>query len=77
MELTIISPEKILYKGQAESVTLPGLKGSFTVLERHASIISVLGAGTIRYLHKEKESLVPVNEGFVEVKNNVVTVCIE
>ena len=33
MVLEIISSEQILFKGEVESVTLPGAKGSFTVLE--------------------------------------------
>ena len=47
MVLEIISSEQILFKGEVESVTLPGAKGSFTVLENHASLISTLDAGTI------------------------------
>ena len=45
MVLEIISSEQILFKGEVESVTLPGAKGSFTVLENHASLISTLDAG--------------------------------
>ena len=41
MVLEIISSEQILFKGEVESVTLPGAKGSFTVLENHASLISM------------------------------------
>ena len=43
MVLEIISSEQILFKGEVESVTLPGAKGSFTVLENHASLISKIG----------------------------------
>ena len=50
MVLEIISSEQILFKGEVESVTLPGAKGSFTVLENHASLISTLDAGTIEYV---------------------------
>ena len=49
MTLKIISAEKILFEGEASSVTLPGENGRFTVLPRHASIVSTLTAGTIRY----------------------------
>ncbi|GHU71671.1 hypothetical protein FACS189413_13690 [Bacteroidia bacterium] len=77
MKLIIISPEKRLYQGDAELVTLPGLQGSFTILDRHAPIISGLNKGKIVYRHNDKERILEVEGGFVEVKNNVVTVCVE
>ena len=49
MTLEIISPSEILFKGEAQSVTLPGVLGSFTVLKNHASLISVLKKGEVFY----------------------------
>jgi F-type H+-transporting ATPase subunit epsilon len=77
MKLDILSPEKTLYKGAAESVMLPGLQGAFTILERHAPIISGLNKGTMSYRNAGEEVSLPIAGGFVEAKNNVVTVCIE
>ncbi|MDR0413773.1 MAG: F0F1 ATP synthase subunit epsilon [Dysgonamonadaceae bacterium] len=77
MELAIISPEKTFYSGKAESVMLPGLKGSFTILERHAPIISGLGKGTLSYRNGGESVAIPIGGGFVEAKNNIVTVCVE
>jgi F-type H+-transporting ATPase subunit epsilon len=77
MKLDIISPEKTLYSGTAESVMLPGLKGAFTILERHAPIISGLNEGTLTYRSEGKDVSLPVNGGFVEARNNIVTVCVE
>ena len=77
MNLEIISPEKIIYSGNAESVTLPGLSGSFTILDRHAPIISALDKGPVKYNAGGKEEEITVNGGFVEAKQNKVSVCIE
>jgi F-type H+-transporting ATPase subunit epsilon len=77
MDLEIVSPEKIIYSGKADAVTVPGLKGSFTILKRHAPIISGLKKGRVRYLVDGKNETVKINEGFVEAENNNVTVCIE
>jgi len=77
MNLEIVSPEAIIYSGKAKSVTLPGLSGSFTILERHAPLISLLKKGELLYRMNEKVEIVEVNEGFVEVINNKVSVCIE
>ena len=77
MTLDIISPEKIIYVGKADSVTLPGLVGSFTILDRHAPIISGLGEGTLTYSHEGKEISLAVKGGFVEANKNIVTICVE
>jgi len=77
MKLDIISPEKVLYIGTAEMVMLPGLQGAFTILNRHAPIISGLDKGVLRYRNAGKEVSLKIDGGFVEAKNNVITVCIE
>jgi len=77
MNLEIISPEKIVYSGEADAVTLPGLNGSFTILNRHAPIISALKNGVVSYRFNGKEEEMTINEGFVEAKKNNVSVCIE
>ncbi|MDA9184459.1 hypothetical protein N9O25_02570, partial [Flavobacteriaceae bacterium] len=45
MYLEIISPEATLFAGEIESLTLPGMDGSFQLLENHAAIVSTLEAG--------------------------------
>jgi len=77
MNLEIVSPEKIIYSGKAESVTVPGLCGSFTILNRHAPIISGLKNGIVSYRFNGKKEKVIINEGFVEVKKNIISICIE
>lgn len=76
MILKIISAADILFQGEVDSVTLPGSKGSFTVLNNHASLISTLDAGTIVYGEKGAKSEIAVAGGMVDVDNNVVSVCI-
>jgi F-type H+-transporting ATPase subunit epsilon len=77
MKLEILSPEKIIYSGSAESVTLPGLSGLFTILDRHAPIISVLDKGKLLYSVQGQEREISIDGGFVEAKNNLVSVCVE
>lgn len=77
MTLEIISPSEILFKGDADAVTLPGVLGSFTVLKNHASIISVLKAGDIVYKTPGGEEIsIDIKGGLVDVDNNVVSVCV-
>lgn len=77
MTLKIISPSEILFEGSAESVTLPGELGSFTVLKNHASLISVLNKGRIVFKTPGgNEEEVDIKGGLVDVDNNVVSVCV-
>ncbi len=75
--LDIVSPEKRLFTGMVEWVMLPGAKAPFTVLCNHAPLVSVLCAGNIKWKSGKDEQVIAVKSGFVEVKDNKVTACIE
>lgn len=79
MKIEIISPEKVLFRGEAEAVTLPGVMGSFTIMHNHAPIISILTKGTIEYgsVAGGSKATIPVESGFVEGKNNIISICVE
>ena len=77
MKLEIISPDKTLFSGQVELVTLPGMAGRFTILSNHAPIISSLVAGVMVYRENGKDNELAIGGGFIEMKNNVITVCID
>ncbi len=77
MTLKIISAQEIVFEGQAKSVTLPGTLGAFTVLDRHAALVSTLAPGTISYTDPEgAEHELQVPGGLADIDNNVVSVCI-
>lgn len=77
MILKIISAEDVLFQGEAESVTLPGAMGQFTVLRNHASLISTLVPGSITYRTPDGNTAsVDTDGGMVDVDNNVVSVCV-
>jgi len=76
MTLEIVSPEASLFKGEVTSVTLPGVDGSFQILDHHAPIVSILGEGVVKIVgngfqfHKETE------DKFVKIDNNTYTVAV-
>ena len=78
LTLKVISPEKIIFTGEVESVTVPGTLGEFEILDNHAPIISSLEKGKVDYvpLHGDKESL-EIRGGFVEVQKNQISLCVE
>lgn len=76
LTLKIISPEREVLSAQVDLVELPGSMGRFEVLRDHAPLVSSLDAGTIRYVIGNESHEIAGRPGFVEVRNNVVTVCI-
>jgi len=79
MNLEILTPEKKLFSGEVYGVQMPGISGSFEVLEKHAPLVSALKAGRVKVL-KDKQnhfSFFDIQGGFVEVLNNRVTVLVE
>jgi F-type H+-transporting ATPase subunit epsilon len=77
IQLHIVSPEGTLVEQAVSAVTLPGTLGPFQVLRNHAAIISSLEKGDIVYVSEGKESRLSIAEGFVEVRDNKVDVCVE
>ena len=61
LKLKVVSPERIEFEGEVESVLVPGTMGQFQILLNHAPIISSLD----------------ISGGFVEVQKNVVSLCVE
>ncbi len=77
MTLEIISAHEVTFKGEAISVTLPGMLGSFTVLKNHAALISVLVKGNVRYTTPDgDEKSLSIEGGIADVNNNVISVCV-
>ena len=76
MTLRLISPSDVVFEGTVDSVTLPGSLGSFTVLPRHAALISTLVKGRIVNSSNGQDHEVATDGGLVDVLNDVVSVCI-
>jgi len=86
MILEIVSPEATLFKAEVTSVSLPGVNGSFQILNNHAPIVSILKQGTIKIeapsFKFEKEVVekftkvneqnytLEINSGTIEMKDN-------
>lgn len=77
IKLLVLSPEKTVVRCSVAKLHLPGEKAPFTVMYNHAPIISSLAPGTILWSAADGEHSLAVSGGFAEVKDNVVTVCVE
>lgn len=80
MQLEILTPEKKIYSGDVYGVQMPGISGSFEVLEKHAPMIAALQEGKLKVLKDRLNGdarFFQIQSGFVEVLNEKVTVLIE
>ncbi len=77
MTLDIVTPDRSLFSGEVDLVQLPGLDGSFEILDNHAPLISVLAKGVIKILQGKEDDYFEVKGGVVEVLENKVLVLAE
>lgn len=71
---TIVTPNKVLFEGEAWSVFLPGVTGEFEVLEMHKAIVSLLREGNIII---NWESEIPVRSGAVRMSGDELVAIVE
>lgn len=93
MILEIVSPEATLFKGEVTSVTLPGVDGSFQILNHHAPIVSILKEGVVKIAANafpftketqgrfvkldDKAYTLAINSGTIEMNDNKVIVLVD
>jgi F-type H+-transporting ATPase subunit epsilon len=75
LNIEIITPEKVIFKGEILSVTVPGVKGRFQVLRNHAPLVSIFEIGMIEAVTPDnKSSYYATGGGTIEVLNNNVLI---
>lgn len=92
MFVEIVTPEASIFKGDVESVTVPGVQGEFQMLNNHAPIVSLLQEGTVRIkgdiqiegdyadkftsIDKETKGLA-IQSGTIEMNDNKVIILVD
>jgi F-type H+-transporting ATPase subunit epsilon len=75
MHLEIVTPDQTVFEGEAQLVQLPGLDGSFEVLDNHMPMIAGLAKGNVRVVDSsKKETSFEIKGGVIEVLSNKVMV---
>jgi len=78
MRIEIITPDKTIFEGDVNLIQIPGIDGSFEILNNHAPLISVLKKGEIKITDKNKNSqFFEINGGVIEVLKNKVLILAE
>ena len=77
IHLEIVTPERLAYSDEVDSVVLPGSEGELGVLPHHAPLVSTLGAGELRLRKGAIEESFAIVGGFVQVLPDKVVVMAE
>jgi len=70
----IVSQDRMIFEGDADTVVLPGTDGEMGILPHHAPLLSTLAYGVIRVRYQGTEEAFTVAGGVVEVQPDIVTV---
>jgi F-type H+-transporting ATPase subunit epsilon len=74
MHVTVVSPERTVFDGDAESLVAPAFDGLVGILPGHAPFLTLLGTGTLRVRRGGDVSEFGVAGGFLQVMGGAVRV---
>jgi F-type H+-transporting ATPase subunit epsilon len=76
LHVDIVSAEQAIFSGEAEMVVAPGEAGELGVLPEHAALLTRIKPGTVRLKipGEDREEIIYVSGGMMEVQPHVVTV---
>ncbi len=74
VHVLVATPEREVYRGEAEMLVAPGIAGELGILPKHAPLLSQLTAGELRITRGEEVDEVFVSGGFMEVQPDMITV---
>ena len=77
MRVTIISPERAVYDGEATAVVAPAYDGEVGILPRHAPFMTLIGSGRLLVRRGVETAAFQVRGGFLQVRNDTVRVVAE
>ena len=72
MEVQIITPDKTIFSGSADSVVVPGSGGQIGILYNHAPLVSSMKKGQVKIRSGNEDQFFEIEGGVVEVLKNKV-----
>jgi len=76
LKVSVISPERVLFEGEATSVVAPAFDGEVGILTDHAPMMTLLGKGSLR-LDGSSGKRFEIEGGFLQVVSNTVRIVTE
>jgi F-type H+-transporting ATPase subunit epsilon len=76
-QVSLVSPEKLLFSGQVDQVDLPGAEGDFGVLAGHAPVVAMLRPGLVTAIAGSVRDRFVVFGGLAEFSQDDLTILAE
>jgi F-type H+-transporting ATPase subunit epsilon len=77
LNVEIVTPYGVVYTGDIKACTAPGADGLFQILNEHADFLSNLEIGEIKVEGSDGVKLLATSGGFLEVKDNIISIVVE
>jgi F-type H+-transporting ATPase subunit epsilon len=74
LKLEIVTPEKVAYSDDVDSVVLPATEGEMGALPMHSSLLTQMNAGEVIVTKGGTKQYLAVGEGFVSIDQSSVKV---
>jgi len=77
IDFKLITPEKLVVEGKAESIMCPGSVGELGFLPSHAPFLTNIGKGKLRIKQEKEQKEFEIEGGFCEVLPDKVTILVD
>ncbi|EMT52318.1 ATP synthase subunit epsilon [Brevibacillus borstelensis AK1] len=78
MTVEVVTPERVLFSGEASMVIARGVQGDLGILPNHMPMVTPLKIAPVRIKTEgDKELVMAVSGGFMEVRGDKVTILAE
>lgn len=75
LSVDVVTAERVIYSEEGvDEVIVPGIEGELGVLSRHAPLLTMIESGVMRIKKGGEETDVAITGGFLEVRDNRVTI---
>lgn len=70
----VVSPERIVYSGEADMVVARGVEGELGIMSHHIPIVTPLEIGELRVINNNEKEHIAVMGGYLEFRDDKVTI---
>lgn len=74
LNLKIVTPEEVVFEGEADQVNVSTVQGELGILPHHANLMAKLVPGELRIKKSGKTSFFAIGGGFLQIENNDLTI---
>lgn len=74
LKLKIVTPEKVIFEGEAGEVSAPSAEGTLGILPHHANLMARLIPGELRVKSGNATEVLAVGSGFMQMVSNTLTI---